>query len=408
MNRSLTAVFAGLEAMLVAAIGIAIPLVPLTILWSTHYEFAIDWIVFWRAAVDMWLVGHGVDIRFTLDPDTAAGLGLPGAEAPFAVSIAALGFALLTALLGSRAGRRFAQTNHRGLAQLVSIAVFAVFSLAVTSSALYPLARPSLVQGALLPAFAFALGVVIGSARQNRPAADGSGSSIRDWVNDWRPWLKAIALHVFRGGVAAAALVTASAAVLLAGMILVGYSQVIALYEALHTDVAGGVAMTLGQLAFLPNLVIWAAAWLVGPGFAIGAGSAVSPLSTALGPIPTVPLLGILPTGEHALGFLGLLVPVLAGFFAAILIRHRPSLELDSEHRWPSLVAVCVGVGLLGGAILGLLAWASAGSAGPGRLAEVGPDPLSVGVWAAVEVGTGALAGLLATARGASRGKAPR
>ena len=76
---------------LVVAIGVGIPLAPLTILWGAQFGFAIDWVTFWRASVDIWLVGHGVDVRVTLDPTIAASLGFVGADQPFAITIAALG-----------------------------------------------------------------------------------------------------------------------------------------------------------------------------------------------------------------------------------------------------------------------------------------------------------------------------
>jgi hypothetical protein len=121
LNRQLTVLFAAFEAVLVAAIGIAVPLVPLTLLWGIQYGLAIDWTVFWRAAVDVWLLGHGVDVTMTLDPATAALLGFPGAGAPVTLTIAALGFAMLTLLLGVRAGRRVAETRHRLLGLIVSL-----------------------------------------------------------------------------------------------------------------------------------------------------------------------------------------------------------------------------------------------------------------------------------------------
>jgi hypothetical protein len=43
--------------------------------------------------------------------------------------------------------------------------------------------------------------------------------------------------------------------------------------------------------------------------------------------------------------------------------------------------------------VLGLLAWWSGGAAGPGRLANVGPNPWPVAGVAAVTVGIGAIAG---------------
>jgi hypothetical protein len=55
-----------------------------------------------------------------------------------------------------------------------------------------------------------------------------------------------------------------------------------------------------------------------------------------------------------------------------------------------------LGMGVVAGALLGLLAWWSAGAMGPGRLVEVGPDPLLVGALAAAEIGVAAALGMLA------------
>jgi hypothetical protein len=167
-------------------------------------------------------------------------------------------------------------------------------------------------------------------------------------------------------------------------LIIGRYTELIKLYESLHTEFVGGIALTAAQLAFVPNLVIWAASWFVGPGFAIGAGSHVSPLGTALGPVPAIPVLGAVPSGDLAFGYLGLLVPIVAGFLAGAAVRPALVRQLH-DRRWPWLVGTAVLGGLFGGLLLGLLAAASAGSAGPGRFADVGPDPLVVGLVAGAE-----------------------
>lgn len=394
MNRQLTAAFAAFEALLVLAIGVAIPLAPLTIIWAVHYGFALDWAVFWRASADIWLVGHGVDMTMTLDPTTAATLGLPGAEVPFAITIGMLGFSVLTVLLGVRAGRRVAETRFRTMGQLVSLGTFALLSFLVALSAQYPLARPDLVQGVILPTVVFAVGVVIGM-RGARHAQDDSGSSIRDWIDDWPPRVRLGVATALRGGAAAAAGVMLLATVVTTLAIVTSYSTIITLYESLHTEVLGGIAVTLGELAFLPNLVIFTASWLIGPGFALGTGSTVSPLGTTLGPIPAIPVLGAVPQGDLAFGFVGLLAPIIAAFLVGAVLGPR----LATTFRLVGRLLVGVGIGVVGGVILGLLAWASVGAAGPGRLATVGPDPLLVGAWAALELSVAAILGLLASLR---------
>jgi hypothetical protein len=400
MNRPLTALFAALEALLVVGIGVGISLVPLTILWAVQYGLQIDWVVFWRASVDIWLLGNGGDLYITLDQVTATGLGFPGAHAPFLLSIAPLGFALLTALFGVRAGRRIGETPHPIVGTVAALGVFAALALGLTLSALYPLVRPSIWQGVLLPTVCFALGVALGLGRV-REAAESSATRMSAMLRRLPAHLLEVARLGLRGGAAAAAGVIAVAAVAVALLMLTHYADLIALYESAHAGVLGGISLTIAQIAFLPNLVVWAASWLVGPGFAIGTGSAVSPLGTSLGPLPAIPILGGLPTGDLAFGFLGLMVPVLVGFFAGLVIRPRVLGEIGAAPRGRWLLLAGVGVGIAGGVVLGLLAWASAGAAGPGRLVDVGPSPWLVGLFAALEIGIAAIVGLFA---GASRG----
>ncbi len=395
MNRQLTTIFAGAEALLVVAIGIAIPLAPLTLLWGVQYGFATDWAIFWRASVDSWLIGHGVDVAISLDPVTAASLGVAGADAPFTITIAALGFAMLTVLLGVRAGRRVAETGYLLLGPVVSLVTFAAASALVTYSALHPFARPSLVQGTVLPTLVFALGLGIGLLVESRQNPNPQWGRMPRAASSLPPEVTATILASLRGGVAAAALIMVTASVVSAAALLISYGRVIALYEALQTQVIGGVVVTLGQLAFVPNVVIWTASWLIGPGFAIGAGSTVGPLGSALGPIPAVPLFGALPPGELAFGFLGLLVPVVAGFLAGATLAPRVRGVLSGWY----LLAAGLATGVVGGIIMGLLAWASSGAAGPGRLVVVGPDPVAVGAVAALEIGIAASIGLFSALR---------
>jgi hypothetical protein len=395
VTRRLTMLFAGLESLLVLAIGIAIPLVPLTIVWAAHFGFAPEWTVFWRTAVDVWLLGHGVDVTFTLDPLLAEALGMPAAGDPVKVTIALLGFALLTLLLGARAGGRIAEAGHRALGSVTAIVVFAAASLGVTATVLHAAARPSLWQGIILPAGVFGAGLVIGMLRARRA---GDHDALARWLDDRSPELRATAGAALRAGIGAVAITVAVGAVLVALLFMLRFPDMIGLYEALHTEVVGGIALTAAQLTILPNLVLWAVAWLVGPGFAIGAGSSVSPVGTALGPIPALPVFGALPTGDWAFGFAGVLVPVVAGFLAGVAVRPALARALDSLGPL-TVLGVAVGGGVVGGALTGLLAAASAGAAGPGRLAEVGPDPVAVGLVATLEFAVAIGIGLAAASR---------
>jgi hypothetical protein len=125
----------------------------------------------------------------------------------------------------------------------------------------------------------------------------------------------------------------------------------------------------------------------------------VSPLGTTLGPIPSIPVLGALPQGTFVFAFVGLIVPILAGFLAGALLSGSLAERIRSTGRLAWMLGAGLGTGVVGGAILGLLSWASAGSIGPGRLQTVGPDPLLVGVVAALELGVAAFVGMAASRR---------
>jgi hypothetical protein len=427
MNRPITALLAALDAVIVVAIGVGIPLIPLTILWATQFGLAIDWLVFWRASGDAWLLGNGVDVLFTIDPDLALRLALDGAQLPFEVGIAPLGFALVTVLLGARSGRRLAATPYPVTGAVVGVLSLGLLAGLVALSVHDPAALPSLPQSLLYPAFVYATGLAVGYAWTSRrvaPLEFGTTSGIR---RRWAARLETIApgdrglvALVFRSGAIAAAGIVGLAAVAMALILVFGFSSIVSLYESLQAGLLGGISLTLAQLALLPNLIIWTASWFVGPGFALGAGSAVSPLGTQLGLVPSLPVFGALPHGTPALGFAGLLVPIVVGYLTAAVLRPAflanvngrigPSLSTarSGGARAVRLVLTAVGGGVVGASILALLALWSGGAAGPGRLAEVGPDAGWVWVWAFVELTGSMLLGLVAGARTRGPGAADR
>jgi len=397
--RWLTAIFAGAETLLVLAIGVGIPLVTATLVWAAQYGFAADYIVIWRIAADTWLLGHGVDVTFTLAPETADALGLAGAGLPVDITIALLGFALLTFLLALRAGRRVAEAGHPVVGGLAAVAVFAGGTIAIVVTALHVDARPSIVQGILYPALFFAAGLAIGMATSSlRPQRESSDRFARavGRIRDRIPVDVRVGIDgVVRGSIAAVAGLLAVAAVITALSIGIAFAQMIALYESLHAEILGGAVLTVAQLALLPNAVIWTASWLVGPGFAVGAGSSVSPFATALGPVPPIPLFGAIPAEAPPLAWVLLIAPLAAGLVAGMLTHRRISRVLRDW--WAVLVGI--GAGVLGGVIMGLLAAWSAGAGGPGRLVDLGPDGLQVGIWAAIAFCVAIVIGMLVDAQ---------
>ncbi|GHD47728.1 hypothetical protein D9V29_06365 [Mycetocola manganoxydans] len=402
MNRTTVAMLAALEALITVAIGIGISLVPLTILWAVEAGFSLDWTLFWQGAVDIWLLSNGVDLSVTLPAEVVAATGLAAASDPFPVTIAPLVLTGFTVIMGARAGIRAAATRYWQTAVLSGLVTVLVLNALAAFSAQGELLRPSLPQALLLPLLVYGFGLAIGVVRgMHRIPVGREGAAgrflagIQDRLDErFDRTDRAVAAAALRGGVAAVTGIVGVSAVLFAVLILANFGVVTSLYQGSQLGGIGGAATTLAQLAFIPNLVLWAASWLVGPGFALGAGSAISPVNTVVGPVPGLPILGAIPSGDFAFGFVGLLVPVLIGFFAASLVRPRLVAALAGRPLVARLLIAAAGIGLVAGVILGLLAWFSGGAIGPGRLAVVGPNPVLVGAFCAIEVAIAAAIGM--------------
>ncbi len=63
----------------------------------------------------------------------------------------------------------------------------------------------------------------------------------------------------------------------------------------LHADAGDAALVTVLSLSVVPNAVAWSGAYLLGPGFTVGAGTLVTPNAVALGPLPMFPMLAALP-----------------------------------------------------------------------------------------------------------------
>lgn len=135
--------------------------------------------------------------------------------------------------------------------------------------------------------------------------------------------------------------------------------------------------LTIGQLALLPNLVIFGMAWLTGVGFSIGAGSLVSPLGTELGPMPAIPMFTAIPTGTFEQALVFTLVPMLAAFLATFFVRkYLDEMRWEYATRFSAALSYALTTAVVATTAASLLAaWASGGF-GPGRLGEVGVNLL--------------------------------
>ena len=84
-------------------------------------------------------------------------------------------------------------------------------------------------------------------------------------------------------------------------LVFTNFSQVKDLHTSLQAGIFGGALLLLLNLLYLPNAAIAMASYVAGSGFAVGAGTLISPWWYHSDQIPVLPLLGILPTTRHPL-----------------------------------------------------------------------------------------------------------
>jgi hypothetical protein len=358
----------GAVALAAAGGGLAVLITLTAIGWITapHVGLGGGLVGVLRSAGLLWLVAHHVQV-------TVRGVGRIG--------LLPLGLVVVPGALIERAGRwmtnagHVTQLRHVGQAALAIACPYALFTTAVAVASRSPVASPSLWQAV---AMGFLLALVAGALGAARGLA---------------PWRRLAALvpprprSVIMGMLAALAVLTAFGAVLAGASLLIHLGAYKAAVSSLSPGLGGSVLLLLAGLSYLPNSVIWAIAYTLGPGFSFGLGTAVSPSGSALGAVPVFPMLAAVPVGQKAafppwLGFFVLVMPYLAGALAGLMtVRIAPTPLLEAAPLWGLLT------GSLAGLVIGFAAKFSGGPLGAGRLAAVGPAGAEVGLVAVLEVG---------------------
>ncbi|WP_433512604.1 cell division protein PerM [Nonomuraea sp. CA-143628] len=340
-----------------------------------------------RTAAQVWLAAHH------------AGFAIPGGK----VGLLPLGLTILPAVLLYRAGRWMArdadlrlrlparlpknspreQASARRRAQLVLVAQAGV-SLAAPYALLAGLialvARNDITQPFIGEALVshFVLAFFAGALATART------------IGPWRAMLRLLPERVraltVGTAVATAVLLVAGLALVLTALI-VNFGQVRELSNVLAPGFVGGVLLLLVQVLYLLNTVIWAASYIAGPGFAVGADTLVAPTGVQLGTVPSLPLLGALPESGPVPGWTMAVIalPFAAGTVAGIVVaRMAPSPSYEAAPLWGFFTGITTGL------VAALLAALSGGPIGGGRLATVGPSPWEVMLSVGLEVGVAA------------------
>lgn len=388
MQRLLVAILAAVDAAIAAAVGLVVLLAPLTLLWTLAFGATADWGALWPAAGTLWQFGHGVPLEIAIPDEVLSAVGISPDAAHFTLSLTPLAFLLFTLLFAARSGTRAARSGTWLLGVIAGSATFALIATGVALTAHIAAAKASFALAILLPSAVYLIGALCGAVRYAWREGDGGViDRLHDVTDSWGDW-GVLPTEIVRGTAVVIVSLTGIAGLAVAAMVMLRGGEVVALFEAARVDATGVTILTLGHLAYLPTLLVWAVAWLAGPGVAVGIGTAVSPAGTQLGVVPGIPMLGLLPENSSIWMLIVVLLPVGAGAFAGWIVRSRLVWENVARPLAPRL-AIAVGVALGSAGVVALAVVLASGSIGPGRLAETGPH---VG-WTSLAIGVEVLVG---------------
>jgi hypothetical protein len=324
-----------------------------------------------------WLAGHG------------SHLVLSGTElgvTPLAVTM----ILVLTAFRGGRWAARksprvpvhgTAQTvDARGLAVAVAtfscayLVVAVVTSVLASQSGASPVLGRAVLGALLVSSLAGGCGLAAGSGRLAAGIA-----RVPAWVTE-----------VVVGALAGVLWLAAAGALLVGVALLLSFNEAATVLSGLHLSVGDALSYTVVMALFAPNAVLFGVAYLVGPGFAFGTGTTVSPTAVSLGVVPAFPVLAALPDQgpTPALLVALLAVPALAAALGiGQTLRRRPPIAHD-------LAAIRgAAAGFLAGLLVTVLVALAGGPLGTGRMADVGVPVGEVLVFATGLMSAGGLIG---------------
>lgn len=335
-----------------------------------------------RAAATAWLMAHGSGVQVRGVPVTVVPLGL---TLVCAWVVWRFGLRLGEAVSGygpdadalSDGERDWTVPAAAGLFTAAYLLVGLVTGLLASTAAAQPALGPVVVWCLLLAGLVGTAGIAVGSGRASVwlslvPAAVRACVATAGWM---------LAAHLL------------AAVVLLIGALVADLSTALSVLSRLHTDSGDKILFGLLTLTVVPNAIVCAGSYLLGPGFTVGTGTLVSPSVVAIGPVPLFPLLAALPDNGPTPAWTPLLVLVPVTVAAAGAMRgHRRNPTIHWDHG-----ALRGGVaGVLTGVAYTALAAVAGGAAGPGRMADVGPLVGQVLVHGIVSFGMGGLLGGLA------------
>jgi hypothetical protein len=371
-----------LAGALAAAGSAAVYVLPALLVWVAASESTVSWTSSLGVGASLWLLAGG------------AHLTLGAAEVTV---VPLLGFALsvgIGAWAATRAARDAAEartirlardTLHRPLAAALLAWAVGYAACALLWVAVAFLAGPHPVVWTLvLPVVVVpAVAVLLALQRLLRGRPELAGPALR------RPsWLPEAVRRALRPGLEGAGALVGAGIVICLVLLVLRFGEVRHLQAELAPGVVGGVALTLAQLAVLPNLALWAVSFVAGTGFSAVEGASATWTGSRTSLMPMVPAFGALPQPGAFPGYLPLvaLLPVAVGAFVAWRAL-RAVARLSTERTKVTVVGTTV---VVAAGAVGLLDVLGGGSLGTQRLSDIGAPAGAMTLALLVELGLGA------------------
>ena len=365
------AAVAGGSAAVVSMLAIALPAL---LVWVASAKSTVEWTRAFSVGSSVWLLANGAPLgagqaTISLTPWLLTAI-------PLGVAIMAARRVLVQVGDGRTRGFETRGGPGRDVATL-AVAFVAAYAAVGLLVALATSGRPL---------HASALGSVLGTAVIGALAVLAAVAlEFRGDIGSVTPGLSRLLKarlpvnlrRAIRPGLGGAFAVFVAGLVLTLGVIVVHRDRIGQLYTTLGGDPVGMSVLTLGQLLALPNVALWAASWMAGPGFAFGQGTSITWSHSNPGLLPLIPGLGALPDpGTLPAGLrLVVLVPVAAG----VLVGWRAVRSVARLSSWRVKARVAAAACMVAALTLTVASTLAGGSLGAARLSVVGAPSLVFG-----------------------------
>ena len=331
-----------------------------SLLWLTTADIRLSWAEAAAAGASFWLLAHGIPILLTTGV-----LGI--------VPLAAfLGVLLVGVWSAGRSTWAAAEHGWRPALRVAGawMGGYALVILGAGGLAVLGPMDPAPGRWALATVLMPALMGIIGMVR-TLDHDDVDEFLERCFVpaavrRGWRPAIHATVVLLVGGTLAAATAVALSLGV------------VLTLHASLRPGVTGGTILVLLQLLALPNLGLWSASFVAGPGFSVVEGASVTWDGSSTSLVPMIPVLAahpdpaLFPAATPAVAILLVLLGGWLGWQSLAATARLASLRAKS--------LTVISAALSTGTLVALLDWVGGGALGMDRLASIGAPALLLGV----------------------------